>query len=88
MPKRLTKTNPERLKRDLEIVALRLEGKSLREIGQEIGLCHSRIKAILEGKRIKPIVDEYEKEIRRESEERFQRILESYRDGSIWRRDN
>ena len=78
MTKRLYKDNPERQKRDLEIVALRLLGKSLREIGEETGLAHSRVKAILDQGDIKPIFDKHMENIREQSLNAIQQIVDSY----------
>ena len=65
MSKRLSKNNPARQKRDFEVLALRLLGNSLREIGQEMGLCHTTRKMILDQDDIKPILDKHMKDIRK-----------------------
>lgn len=55
--KRLSKNNPERLKRDNEIAELRLAGNSLREIGKQMDLSPPAVKQILSDDRVKAIID-------------------------------
>ena len=54
----LTKDNPERIRRDLTITELRSQGKSVREIGQEVGISKQRVSQILNDKEIKEILDD------------------------------
>lgn len=78
MAERLTKDNPKRKKRDFEILALRLLGHSLREIGEAMGLAHSRVKAILDQDEIKPILDNHMENIREQSTKAIQQIVDVY----------
>lgn len=54
---RLTKDSPERKKRDLEVARLRLEGKPVREIANQVGLGPSQVSNILSDKEIKDILE-------------------------------
>jgi hypothetical protein len=53
----LTKDNPKRNRRDLEVARLRLEGESVREIANHVGLGPSQVSNILSDKEIKKILD-------------------------------
>lgn len=52
----LTKDNPERLKRDLEIVDLRLQGKTYRDIAKEKDISIGQVHNILSDDKLREII--------------------------------